>query len=260
MVPLGRSARRPMVHSHSLKTEALVLGSRRLGEADRVVTLYTRERGRLSAVAKGIRRTRVQDGRASGTLQPGARGPISGRSLYTVTGVDTIRTFQAVRDSLFRMEEGARLLEAVRRLFPEEEEHAAAFNLLVRGVAGLSRRPGDRAAAARVVLATRLKLLLVLRLPARARFLRRLRDRGMLCGFRPSQGGCCARGLLHGEGARLLPVSPEGLAALRALLEQPSQRGGRLGPRRADADEVECICPSDPGVSRALRAGPPAES
>ena len=91
-----------MVHSHTLKSEALVLGSRRLGEADRIVMLYTRERGRLSAVAKGIRRTRSRMG---GRLEPFSLVHLvlyAGRgSLYTVTGVDTIRTFQPVRDSLF---------------------------------------------------------------------------------------------------------------------------------------------------------------
>ena len=78
-----------------------------------------------------------------------------------MVGVETLRTFQGVRDELFRMEEGARLLGAVRHLFPAEEGSLPAFNLLVRGVARLAEAP-DAATAAAVVLATRLKLLALL--------------------------------------------------------------------------------------------------
>ena len=145
-------------------TDALVIGSMRYREADRIVTLYTRDRGRLSAVAKGVRRTKSKVG---GRLEPFSLVRVSlysGRgSLYTVVGVETVRTFQGVRDELFRMEEGARLLTAVRHLFPGEEASAPAFNLLVRGVArlaeaedagdGLGRgtcHPAEAAGAARV--------------------------------------------------------------------------------------------------------------
>src|SRR6266516_1741895 len=51
----------------SYKTEAVVLRSIRLGEADRVLHLYTSERGRIGAVAKGIRKTKSRFG---GRLEP----------------------------------------------------------------------------------------------------------------------------------------------------------------------------------------------
>lgn len=148
--------------SRFFTTEALVIGSMRYGEADRIVQLYTRDRGRLSAIAKGVRRVKSKTG---GRLEPFSLVRASfhtGRgSLYTVAGVDTLRTFQGVRDQLFRMEEGARLLASIRRLFPSEEANVPAFNLLARGVAQLAECP-DQAAAANVVLATRVKLLKLL--------------------------------------------------------------------------------------------------
>jgi len=230
-----------MVHSHTLKSEALVLGSRRLGEADRVLALYTRERGRLSAVAKGIRRTRSRMG---GRLEPFSLVHLvlyAGRgSLYTVTGVDTIRTFQPVRDSLFRMEEGARLLEAVRRLFPEEEQNPAAFNLLVRGVAGLAAA-GDRASAALVVLAIRLKLLLASGYLPELDSCVSCGSGERLCGFRPSQGGVLCTQCFSAGAHDCFLVSPEGLMALRALLERPLSEVGQLGLSAAAADEAERI-------------------
>ena len=97
--------------SQFFTTDALVIGSMRYKEADRIITLYTRDRGKVSAVAKGVRRTKSKVG---GRLEPFSLVKMSlhaGRStLYTVLGVETVRTFQAVRDELFRMEEGARLL------------------------------------------------------------------------------------------------------------------------------------------------------
>src|SRR5213075_101891 len=59
------------------KTEGVVLRSFRLGEADRVLHLYTLARGRVGAVAKGIRRTKSRFG-AAGTAQPCRAAPPSG--------------------------------------------------------------------------------------------------------------------------------------------------------------------------------------
>ena len=51
----------------SVKTEGIVLRSIRYGEADRVLHLYTPDRGRLGAIAKGVRRARSRFG---GRLEP----------------------------------------------------------------------------------------------------------------------------------------------------------------------------------------------
>jgi DNA repair protein RecO (recombination protein O) len=203
------------------KTEALVMGSIRLREADRIVTLYTRERGRLSAVAKGVRRTKSRIG---GRLEPFSLVHVvlyaGSGSLYTITGVETVRSFQGVRESLDRMEEGGRLLEAVRRLFPEEESNPAAFNLLVRAVARLSKAE-DRAAAALVVLATRLKLLVALGYLPELDSCVQCGNDDMLCGFRPSLGGMvCSECYAH-EHHDCFSISPGGLAAMRDLLDHP---------------------------------------
>jgi len=204
-----------------LKTEALVMGSMRLREADRIVTLYTRERGRLSAVAKGVRRTKSRIG---GRLEPFSLVHVvlySGSgSLYTITGVETVRSFQRVRDSLERMEEGGRLLEAVRRLFPEEEGNPASFNLLVRGVARLAAAE-DRPSAALAVLATRLKLLVALGYLPELDSCVQCGSEEMLCGFRPSLGGMVCSDCYPQEHHDCFAISPDGLAALHYLLDNP---------------------------------------
>ncbi|MGZ4360199.1 MAG: DNA repair protein RecO, partial [Gaiellaceae bacterium] len=80
----------------TLKTEAVVLRSMRLGEADRVLHLYSLERGRIGAVAKGIRKTKSRFG---ARLEPLSHVELlvhEGRGeLGTVTGVELIRSHHA---------------------------------------------------------------------------------------------------------------------------------------------------------------------
>ena len=82
-----------------LKTEAVVLRSMRYGEADRILHLYTPHRGRLSAIAKGVRRARSRFG---GRLEPFFRLNLvlyEGRSdLLTVTSAETIDGHRALRE------------------------------------------------------------------------------------------------------------------------------------------------------------------
>jgi DNA repair protein RecO (recombination protein O) len=226
--------------SRFLTTEALVIGSMRYLEADRILTLYTKERGRLGVIAKGVRRTKSKTG---GRLEPFGLVRISlhsGRSLYTVVGVETVRTFQGVRDELFRMEEGARLLGAVRHLFPEEEGHPAAFNLLVRGVARLAEA-ADREAAEGTVLATRLKLLALLGYAPVAAGCAVCGSEGETYGFSPELGGtvcsaCAANGV-----AGCFALSSGALATLRALLDSPLSSIDDLQLDRLAVAEVEQV-------------------
>lgn len=203
--------------SQFFTTDALVIGSMRYKEADRIITLYTRDRGKVSAVAKGVRRTKSKVG---GRLEPFSLVKMSlhaGRgTLYTVIGVETVRTFQGVRDELFRMEEGARLLQAVRHLFPGEEASAPAFNLLVRGVARLGEAE-DAATAAGVVLATRLKLLVLLGYAPEVSQCTQCGSEGPLYGFSPGLGGVVCGSCVETAGASCFALSAGAVATLRTL-------------------------------------------
>ena len=70
---------------HTLRVEAVVLRHADWGEADRLLTIFTRERGKLRAVAKGARKMRS---RKAGHLEPFTRVALllaSGRDLWIVT-------------------------------------------------------------------------------------------------------------------------------------------------------------------------------
>ena len=85
--------------SRLVKTEAVVLRSMRYGEADRILHIYTPQRGRVSAIAKGVRRARSRFG---GRLEPFFRLQIElheGRGeLLTVTGAQTVNGHSSLRE------------------------------------------------------------------------------------------------------------------------------------------------------------------
>jgi DNA repair protein RecO (recombination protein O) len=168
----------------SFKTEAVVLRSIRFGEADRVLHLYSADRGRVGAVAKGVRRVKS---RLGGRLEPLSRVRLvlhEGRGeLCTVSAVDSVNAHPALREQRASLERASQACEAVLRLFDSAEPNRAAYNLLCNQLALLD---ADPAAATRAQsLAFRAKLLLA-------------------SGFAPELGSCAT----CGEGEHLSGFSP----------------------------------------------------
>jgi len=131
-----------------VKTEAVVLRSMRYGEADRILHIYTPHRGRLSAIAKGVRRARSRFG---GRLEPFFRLRLElheGRSeILTVTGASTVEGYPRLREDARALDAAARACDAVGRLFETPEPHPAVFNLLCRRLSLLDASPGSASAA-----------------------------------------------------------------------------------------------------------------
>src|SRR3990170_1747604 len=114
------------------KTEAIVLRQRRLGEADRIVILYTPAYGKLEAKAKGVRKP---TSRMAGHLQPLTRCMVQlaqGRASDVVAGCQTIESFQALREDLDRLSRALYAVELVDRLTPERVPGFATYRLLQR--------------------------------------------------------------------------------------------------------------------------------
>src|ERR687884_1135612 len=101
----------------SYTTEAVVLRSLRFGEADRVLHLYTLERGRIGALAKGIRRTTSRFG---ARLEPLSHVELmlhqGSGELQTVTGAELVRSHRAAREHPHRLAVGLVGAEAMLRL------------------------------------------------------------------------------------------------------------------------------------------------
>jgi DNA repair protein RecO (recombination protein O) len=172
----------------SLKTEAIVLRSIRYGEADRILQLYTRQHGRLGAIAKGVRRARSRFG---ARLEPFFRVRMvlhEGRGdLHTVTGVDTVDPHPALRDRIETLDAAARACDAVARLFETTEPHPEVFTLLANELALLNAGPAHARPANG--LAFRLKLLLAAGILPQMASCAACGEAEGLSGFSPAAGG-----------------------------------------------------------------------
>ena len=121
------------------RDEAVVLRTQKLGEADRIVTLLTRSHGRVRGVARGVRKT---SSRIGARLEPFSHVDVQlyeGRSLDTVTQVESIAAHGAELSSDYsRWTSGTAMLETAERLTPEEREPAVQqYVLLVSGLRSL---------------------------------------------------------------------------------------------------------------------------
>jgi DNA repair protein RecO (recombination protein O) len=171
-----------------LKTEAVVLRSIRYGEADRVLHLYTADRGRVGAIAKGVRRARSRFG---GRLEPFFRVALllhEGRGdLHTVTGAETVVAHPRLREHGGALDGAARACDAVARLFATDESHPAVYALLCNELALLDAHP-ERAGRANQ-LAFRMKLLLAAGLSPQLSHCAACGEREHLSGFSGAAGG-----------------------------------------------------------------------
>lgn len=113
------------------RAEAVVLRQRRLGEADRIITLFTPQLGKVDAVAKGIRK---QTSRKAGHLEQLSLTSLQlacGQNLDIITQGETIESFLALRQDLERLARGLYVAELVDRFSELRIENYPVFRLLV---------------------------------------------------------------------------------------------------------------------------------
>jgi len=193
-----------------------VLRSLRYGEADRILHLYTEHRGRIAAIAKGVRRARSRFG---GRLEPFTRVALvlhEGRSeLLTVTAADTVAPHRRLRERAASLDAAARACDAVARLFETADPHPPVYHLLCHELALLDADPG--AATHANQLAFRLKLLLAAGLAPQLAACARCGEREHLSAFSGAEGGVVCTAC---EGAGF-PLSEEAHAFMSEALGRP---------------------------------------
>lgn len=112
------------------KTEAIILRQRKLGEADRILTLYTPALGKMDAKGKGVRKTMS---RLSGHLQPLNRVVVQlaqGHAADVITGVETLDSFRHLREDLDLLSRGLYIAELTDRITPEHVHAFPTYRLL----------------------------------------------------------------------------------------------------------------------------------
>lgn len=126
--------------NRSYKVEAIVLKRTNLGEADRLVTVFSRDHGRLRLLAKGIRRL---SSRKKGHLELFNQVKLqvaSGKNLDLITEAETINNFPRLRRNLNRVRIAYLFLELVDKLTAENQEHPEVYQLLVDNLSRLDSR------------------------------------------------------------------------------------------------------------------------
>lgn len=192
-------------------TEAVVLRRMNLGEADRLLTLFSPDQGKIKAMAKGVRRP---GSRKAGHLEPFTRAKLllaRGRDLDIITQAEAIDLYPDLQHDLTRLGYAAYVVELLDRFTVQEGESRSLYDLLVGALSRLS----EASSADALVRYFELRLL-------------------DLVGYRPELSRCLACGsevqpeaqffsaqaggvLCPGCGRGRQDASPVSLAALKVL-------------------------------------------
>jgi DNA repair protein RecO (recombination protein O) len=229
----------------------VVLRTYRLGEADRIVVLFTEHHGKVRAVAKGVRRTTSKFG---GRLEPMSHVALllwQGRGdLDIVNQVEVIESFREVREDLSRLQPAMSLLEVADQLVQEQHPDHRLFEMLVGALRALAdgRLSPDLVAPAFFMKA----LVLEGAGPGLDACASCGEPDGVveLVAFDLLQGGTLCRRCRRGRS-----VSPEALQVLRRMLD--GSLGSVLaGPPPPCADEVASIATEamEAHIDRRLRS------
>lgn len=122
----------------TLRVEAVILRHMDYGEADRLLTLYSREQGKLRAIAKGVRK---MQSRKAGHLEPFTRSTLmlaKGHDLWIVTQAESIDLYPGITQNLELVAQAAYVVELLDRFTYEEGQNWQLYKLLVESLERLS--------------------------------------------------------------------------------------------------------------------------
>jgi DNA repair protein RecO (recombination protein O) len=131
-----------MAEQHSFRVEGVVLRHADWGETDRLLTLYTRERGKVRAIARGARKIRS---RKAGHLEPFTRVTLQlarSHDLPIVTQADTLDAYLPIHENLVKTSQAAYIVELLDRFtYEDDTENYGIFRLLTEVLSRLEKEP-----------------------------------------------------------------------------------------------------------------------
>lgn len=221
------------------KTATIVLNSRRWGDADRILTLYTLRFGKIRGVARGARRLKS---RLGGALEPFMRCDLDlfekpGDGLFRITQASLIESYTKLREDLTLMMAAARMVNLVAAVTADGDRDPEIFHTLEGGLAALSRSRD----AALTTLLFQVRVLGVTGFKPQT-------DHCTSCGrgslheltmFSPKSGGLVCERCASREPARCLPFSRGSSAFLQQALRLEAATLGRLHASGQIRREVE---------------------
>lgn len=227
-----------MTKPRNYKTEAIIIKKIKLGEADRILTLYTPHLGKIQAVAKGVRRPRSK---MSGHLEllthslvPLARG----KNLDTVTGCQTINSFLALKSDLDLSSYALYVIELVNKFTEDNIENYPLFKLLLETLKQLERGGNSE------LVLRYFELHLLSYVGYRPQL-----QHCVLChsplkqttlSFSPKAGGILCHDCSDSQ-PLTYSISPDGLKLLRLLQDCDYETVNRLEAKQQSSHEIEWI-------------------
>lgn len=223
-----------------IKTSAIVLGSRPLGEADKLVTFFTLLHGKITGAARGARRMRSRFG---SSLEQFTHCEVilfqkTRDALYRIRQTDILQSFQDLREDLDRIRWTSRVTALTSAMAPEGEPNAQLFNLLLETLTALKGKDGE--------LATRLFEVCLLgctgyqprlEMEGCPRCRHRLDAADVY--FSPTFGGILCRVCKNREGNDAMAVSRGTVAFLKQALKMPPKLAFRLKAPPTMRDELK---------------------
>ena len=222
-----------------VKATAIVLQSRRWGDADRIVTYFSKNLGKIRGVARGARRQKSQFG---ASLEPFTVCRLdlfekTGDSLFRISHVDVVSSFQSLRENLGLMAAAARMVNVVSAVTPDGDPDLLLFETLEQGLASLCKSDDPVCTA----------LLFQIKLLGLTGF-RPQTDHCAACGktrmagaphFSPLAGGLVCMPCAARQHTRCVPLSQGSVAFLQQAARLAPQLVTRLRAAGQVRDEVE---------------------
>ncbi len=227
------------------KTKAIVLKSQRWGEADRIVTVYSEQAGKVRGIANGARRMKSRFG---GSLEPFRLIDLTlfeknSESLARISQADITEPFEPIRENLDLMTAAACMVNVVLALTPDRDPNHAVFQALLDGLASLDSK-NDPALCA---------LLFQIHILGHTGFRPQI-DHCVECGkytgmvsaiFSPQSGGIVCRSCYEHSYDRGFSISPGSLAFIQQARRLPFNKAIRLraaGQVRMEVEQVVEAC------------------
>lgn len=120
------------MNPRSYSDEGIVLARRNYGEADRILSVYTKNHGRISYLAKGVRRP---ESRKRGHIEVFSQIRFQasrGKGLDLITEVETVENFSSIRKNLKKVSLAYYFIEVVGRITREGQSHPELYYLLLK--------------------------------------------------------------------------------------------------------------------------------
>ena len=133
-----------------LKTKGLIIREVNTGEADKIVTLFSRNRGRISALAKGARRPRSKLIAGTQFLSYCDYVLFCGRDMYSINSCEVVEPFYEIRNDMIRLTYAAHFVDIINDAIQENQPSPRVLQLLLNSLHMLSKTDKEPALIARI--------------------------------------------------------------------------------------------------------------